>query len=203
MRFLSITLLISLSFSAIASEVLLKTKIIPSPEGLYLRFSVNNKTGVTISHPNDLINLWNHDDRGYKYYIIGNPYKNRLNLWVGVGHAQNTGKDYLMVTLRNLNKQFGLYYPRDLVMNFKLNTRVNPGVVEDGGFNIYPLRRIENPGMAGIDEITAEATPYIMGNNNFKLRLNLENNFYDLKSFSPKHIVIYADGDIGVKLPRP
>ena len=118
---------------------------------LIVHFKAAKSSPTPITGSRDWAYIWNENEFGYRYYMIGEGPGKRENLWTGVGHAQNTDLDYLMITIRNIRGQFGKFYPQSLVKEFNLNGTRNPGRVEDGGFGIYPERIIENHGIEGVE----------------------------------------------------
>ncbi len=166
---------------------------------LEVSFRATQTTSTPICAPDDDVFVWNEDETGYRYYMIGREGR-RENIWVGVGHAENTGRDYLMISIRNLEGQFGDFYPQNLVMNFRMNGRDDPGVVEDGGLGIYPIRTIHRPGPSGVEAIVASSSYYELTTNHFLLRFNLENDFFRLRDLQARHVAVDGDGEIRVKL---
>jgi hypothetical protein len=134
--------------------------------------------------------------------MIGTGYDRRENLWAGVGHAENTGLDYLIISIRNLGFQFGDEYPQHLVRQLTYNGQSNPGRLEDdGGLSIYPRRTFKKP-LPGVKEWVAHTSFYEQDQNHFLLRFNFVNGAYDLKSFKESDIQILGDGEIRVHLKR-
>ncbi|MGK5086489.1 hypothetical protein WDW86_02930 [Bdellovibrionota bacterium FG-2] len=176
-------------------------------QALVVDLTLSKQSSVPISDPSDAVYLWNENDEGYRYYMLGEGAGGRENLWVGVGHqpdieGETEGQDYLIIAVRNIQAQFGQFFAQNLINRFVFNSIPNPGVVEDGGMGIFPERTIVNSGVPGVLRIFAESSMYEMGTNSFLLRFFLDNQHFNLKGFSEKAIVVLGDGSLRVKLLR-
>ncbi len=192
---------------AYAGSDSLKLDVRGDNQGLVVDLNMSKQSAVPVSAASDSVYLWNENDDGYRYYMVGEGNGRRENLWIGVGHlpdleGETSGQDYLMIAVRNIQGQFGQFFAQNLIGHFIFNSILNPGVVEDGGMGIYPERTIVNPGVPGVVKIFAESSMYEMGTNSFLLRLFLDNQRFALKSFTEKAIVVLGDGEVRVKLPR-
>ncbi|MGZ3686971.1 MAG: hypothetical protein ACXVBW_01640 [Bdellovibrionota bacterium] len=174
-----------------------------SGDSLQVGFHAWKDSPRVICKPSDSVYLWNENEDGFKYFMVGTGEDQRENLWAGVGHAENTGQDYLIVSIRNLGFQFGDKYPQALVLRMKYNGRENVGIVEDkGGLGIYPMRTIQATGLGGVKDLVADTSFYDQEKNDFILRFNLENDVYDLRSFQKSDIGVLGDGHVTVKLRK-
>lgn len=168
--------------------------------GISIKVNVEKQSEVLITDEDDDIYIFNEDEYGYKYYMIGTGMGRRENLWAGVGHAEYNDTDYMKIDIKNLKTQYGQDFCKNLVLNTTFNGVKKPGIVEDWGFGLYPERIITDHGIPGIKEVRLRATYFELGTNHLAIKLILENGAFDLLGYDHNNLAVFGDGKISTRL---